>query len=365
MNMFNALSSAIKSEIAAQRMYQKMAEEATNPEVKSLFNYLAGYEVIHQKFLEAELRALESTNGDKEGIPSHWLQLLSENLHLPSDGNIGNDIEQVRLSLFAAESISKILKEANEELLKKQIRYENEISIAADIQRKLLPQKVPEDSDLQISALNVMARSVGGDYYDFLKNNRDQLAMVIGDSMGKGMPAALLMTTVRAVWQSWSMSGFESPGEILSMINQTVYPDLHATESFMTMFCALYDPNTSNFKYCNAGHNHPILRHAVEPNCFQMEVGGMPIGMFPDTEFHSAEVILNENDIVVMYTDGVTEAHNKDNVEFGFDRLCELIDQIYALEPDEITKKIMYEIINHTGSSSLADDVTIVVLKKV
>lgn len=365
MNMFKAINSAIKTEIAAHRMYKKMAEEATNPEVKSLFNYLAGFEATHQKFLEAELRALESTDGDKEGMPSHWLQLLNEECQLPSNGNIGNDLEQIRLNLSASEGIAKILKEANEELQKRQIRYENEIFIAADIQKKLLPQKLPEDTGLRISALNIMARSVGGDYYDFMKNKRDQLTMVIGDSMGKGMPAALLMTTIRAVWQSWSMSGFESPGEILRMINQTVYSDLHAIESFMTMFCALYDPNTSNFKYCNAGHNHPILRHAVEPNCFQMVVGGMPIGMFPDTEFHSAEVILNENDIVVMYTDGVTEAQNKDNVEFGFDRLCELIDQIYALEPDEITKKIMSEIVNHTGSSSLADDVTIVVLKKI
>jgi phosphoserine phosphatase RsbU/P len=365
MNMIKAINTAIKTEIAAYRMYRKMAEEATNPEVKSLFNYLAGFEVTHQKFLEAELRALESVDGDKEGMPSHWLQLLNEELQLPSNGNIGNDLEKIRLSLSASESIAKILKEANAELQKKQIRYENEISIAADIQKKLLPQKLPEDTGLRISALNIMARSVGGDYYDFLKNKQDQLTMVIGDSMGKGIPAALLMTTIRAVWQSWSMSGFESPGEILHKINQTVYPDLNTIESFMTMFCALYNPDTSNFKYCNAGHNYPILRHANEPKCIQLEVGGMPIGMFPDTEFHSAEVKLNENDIVVMYTDGVTEAQNKDNVEFGFDRLCELIDQIYDLEPDEITKKIMSEIINHTGSSSLADDVTIVVLKKI
>jgi len=365
MNMFKALSSAIKLEINAHRMYKRMSKEATNSEVKSLFTYLAGFELTHQQFLEAELRALESANSDKEGMPSHWLQLLGEKLQLPSDGNMGNDLEQIRLSLSASESIAKILKDANEELQKRQVRYENEISIAASIQKKLLPQKVPDYTDLRISALNIMARSVGGDYYDFLKNKRDQLTMVIGDSMGKGMPAALLMTTVRAVWQSWSMSGFESPDEIISMINQTVYDDLHATGSFVTMFCALYDPKTSSFKYCNAGHNHPILRRSIDPSCVRMEIGGMPVGMFPDTKFHSEEAVLSENDLVIMYTDGVVEAIDKDNVEFGFDRLCELIDQVYTLDPDEITKKIMSEITDHTGSSSLADDVTIVVLKKI
>jgi sigma-B regulation protein RsbU (phosphoserine phosphatase) len=365
MDMFIALRAAIRAEIATQKMYRKMAEEVTDPEVKSLFNFFAGYEITHQRFLEAELRALESANGDKEGTPSHWLQLLNEKIQLQSNGSIESDFNQIRLNLAAAESIAKILREANEELLDKQVRYENELSIAAGIQKKLLPQKVPEDMGLQISTLNIMAMSVGGDYYDFLKNNRDQLAIVVGDSMGKGMPAALLMTTVRAVWQSWSVSGFESPGEILNMINRTVYPDLHATGAFITMFCALYDPGTANFKYCNAGHNPPILHRISDSDCVQMSIGGIPVGMFPDTEFHSDEVILRKNDLVVMYTDGVVEAINKNDVEFGFKRLCEIININHKLDPENITKEIMSEIASHTGNSSFADDVTIVILKKI
>jgi serine phosphatase RsbU (regulator of sigma subunit) len=363
MNMINALKSAIKAEVAAQKMYNKMAKEATDPEARSLFSYLEGYEVAHQKFLEAELRVSESAHSDKEGMPSHWLQLLNENLHLPANGNVGSDLEQIRLSLAAAESVAKILKSANEELLKLQVRYENELAIAADIQKKLLPQYPPEDTGLEISFTNIMARSVGGDYYDFLKNDRDQLAMVVGDSMGKGMSAALLMTTVRAVWQSSLVNGFRSPGEILGAINRIVHPDLKATESFITMFCALYDKETSNFRYCNAGHNPPIL-HSNNKGCIQLEIGGIPISMLPDAEYHSAEFILHKNDLIVMYTDGVTEARDKKNVEFGYEGLCEVINQCHDKNPKDIVEEIMSAIIQYSGSSSLSDDVTIVILKK-
>ncbi|HGJ66396.1 TPA: hypothetical protein ENS27_13620, partial [bacterium] len=164
MNIFNALRSAIKAEIAAQESYENLVRETDNPEVRSLFSFLAGFEKTHQQFLEAEMRVLESEHNDKEAMPSHWLQLLSEKLYLPVNGNIGDNEEQIMLSLSAAQSVAKILKDANDELLKKQVRYENELAIASDIQKKLLPQKLPEDSGLKISALNIMARSVGGDY---------------------------------------------------------------------------------------------------------------------------------------------------------------------------------------------------------
>jgi len=364
MDIFNALKSAIKAEIAAQKSYEDMARDTDNPEAESLFRYLAGFELTHQQFLEAEMRALESANGDEKGMPSHWLQLLSERLNLPTDGSVGDSEEQIMLSLSAAQSVAKVLKDANEELLKRQVRYENEIAIAADIQKKLLPRELPEDSGLKIAAVNVMAMSVGGDYYDFLRNNRDQLAMVVGDSMGKGMPAALLATTVRAVWQSWSASGFESPGETLKMINRVVYPDLSAAEAFITMFCALYDPRTSNFRYSNAGHNPPILYPADSKSCIQLEAGGIPVGMFPDAEFHGDEFILKEDDLIVMYTDGVVEAMDKDRTQFGIDRLCDFIGQNHDSEPNDLANMILSEVNEYTDNPSLGDDITIVVLKK-
>lgn len=362
--IFNALRTAIKAEKSAQRMYQKLSAEATNAEVKSLFEHLAQYELTHQQFLEAEMRALQASNGDPDGMPSHWLELIDKKLELKLDNSESMDLQQLKISLYAAENLSKILKSANDELLKKQVRYENELAIAADIQKKLLPQKLPRYNDLQISAMNIMAAYVGGDYYDFLEDEQGQLAIVVGDSMGKGIPAALLMLTVRTVWRTWSTSGLESPGETLEIINESVYPDLNAIESFMTMFNALYDPETSIFRYSNAGHNPPLYRTNNANECLKLEMGGLPIGMFPDTEYQSGKIKLKKDDVIVIYTDGVVEARDSKDNEFGIERLCSVIDNHYNDNANDIIKAILTNMELHTGNSNWNDDVTIVVLRK-
>lgn len=150
-DIFKVLRIAIKSEKSAQRMYERLSAEATNLEVKSLYSHLAQYELAHQQFLEAEMRSLQSSNGDPDGMPSYWLDIMDEKLNLGPDISENEDLQQLKISLYAAQNLSKILKAANDELLKKQVRYENELAIAADIQKKLLPQKLPEYDDLQNS----------------------------------------------------------------------------------------------------------------------------------------------------------------------------------------------------------------------
>lgn len=363
-DIFKALRIAIKSEKSAQRMYERLSAEAINLEVKSLFSHLAQYELAHQQFLEAEMRSLQSSNGDPDGMPSHWLDIMDEKLNLGPDISENEDLQQLKISLYAAQNLSKILKAANDELFKKQVRYENELAIAADIQKKLLPQKLPEYDDLQISAMNVMATYIGGDYYDFLKDEQGQLAIVVGDTMGKGIPAALLMLTVRTVWRTWSESGFESPEEILEIINELVYPDLSAAESYVTMFNALYDPETSIFRYSNAGHNPPLYRTASATECSKLEAGGIPIGMFLEAKFHSGRIKLKKDDVIVIYTDGVVESRDSENNEFGIDSLCKVIDNHHSNSADDIIKAILTNMELHTGNSTWSDDVTIVVLKK-
>ncbi|MEK7396882.1 MAG: PP2C family protein-serine/threonine phosphatase, partial [Candidatus Poribacteria bacterium] len=230
-----------------------------------------------------------------------------------------------------------------------QLRHEQELNIAADIQKKLFPQELPQNMGLQIAAVNIMARSVGGDYYDFITNNRGQLDLVVGDSMGKGMPAALLMTTVRTVWQSWSATGTKSPGETLEMINQVVYSDMKATEAFVTMFNALYDPVTSVFQYSNAGHNPPIFRPSPDSECRTLDVGGTLVGIFPDSKFSYDEFSIHKDDIIVIYTDGVVEATGKDDTPFGFERLCSLIDQNHRLDAEGIKNAILSELDTYTS----------------
>jgi sigma-B regulation protein RsbU (phosphoserine phosphatase) len=193
----------------------------------------------------------------------------------------------------------------------RQSHYEHELNIAADIQKKLFPQKFPQDTGIQIAAVNVMAESVGGDYYDLITNDKKQLALVVGDSMGKGISSALIMTAVRAVWQSWVSIGSKSPSETLSMVNRSVYVDLRAAGAFVTMFSALYDPATSIFQYSNAGHNPPIFRPALLPKCKNLDVGGLPVGIFQNLEFKSDEFHIQDGDVIIIYTDGIVEATDK------------------------------------------------------
>lgn len=260
-DIFKTLKVAIESEKATRKMYDKYAREASNPEMKRFFNYLAEYESIHRQFLDAELKALTVAQEDKGGKPSNWLGLVKEELNTnvastlaETDENEDMNLAQCKLNLFVTDNIAKILEYANEELLQKQVRYEQELAIAADIQQKLLPQELPQDMGLQIAASNIMARTVGGDYYDLITNQRGQLSLIVADTMGKGIPASLLMTTVRAIWRGCSANCCRSPGQVIEIINRAMYPDLNATGSFVTMFGAIYNPETSVFRYTNAGH---------------------------------------------------------------------------------------------------------------
>jgi len=372
MDIYEALRVAIQSEAHARGMYARLAEEVSDAEAKSFFDYLAGCETAHHQFLEAELEALLAAQGSKRKRPSHWLKILREELSMcgttaipTTDGTVDIDVTQCKLKLSITENVAKMLENANEKLLQKQIRYEQELAIAADIQRKLLPQELPQNVGLQIATSNVMARSVGGDYYDFITNQQGQLALVVADSMGKGIPAALLMTTARAIWRSWSVTGSGSPGQTLDMINQAVYPDLKATEAFVTVFNALYDPSTSVFQYSNAGHNPPLFRPASAPGCRKLDIGGTPIGMFPDSEFPDDGIPMSEGDIIVIYTDGVVEAVDGNNTPFGLERLCSLMNQNHDPDAEDVKNAILSEVNSYTGGSPQADDTTIVVLKKI
>jgi serine phosphatase RsbU (regulator of sigma subunit) len=370
MDVFKALRMAIQSEIDVQTMYARLAEEVSDPEAKSLFSYLAEREIAHHQFLEAEFRALAAARDDKRGRPSHWLKQLGEEVQAVLGSTAANgetaatDPERCRLNLFIAENIAKTLENANAELLQKQARYEQELAIAAGVQKNLLPQELPQSRDIQIAASNIMARSVGGDYYDFV-TKKGNLALVVADSMGKGMPAALLMTTVRAMWRSYSTTDSASPGQTLEMINQAVYPDLKTAEAFVTMFSALYDPETSIFQYSNAGHNPPLFRPALAPRCTELDVGNAPVGIFPDPEFPSGEFLMREGDVIVIYTDGVVEATDGNDNLFGVGRLCGLVEQNHRLDAEGIKSAILSEVDSHTDGSPQADDITLVVLKKI
>jgi len=258
--------------------------------------------------------------------------------------------------------IRKRTEEANDELMQKQIRQEEELAVASEIQNSFLPKEFPLECGMEISAINIMARNVGGDYYDCVVNQSGQLAFVIADVMGKGIPAALLMTAVQAVWRSNIMINSKSSDEILSILNRAVHSDVRSLRRFVTVFSALYDPNTFTLKYSNGGHNPPLYL-AYESDIFEeLHTDGTLIGIWPDAKYNVAQRVLNEGDLIVIYTDGIVEAE-RDEELFGIERLEELIIQNRYCDVKKIQDKILSAVREYTKGEPQSDDITLMVLR--
>jgi len=258
--------------------------------------------------------------------------------------------------------IRKRTEEANDELMQKQISQEKELAVASEIQNSLLPKEFPQKCGVDISAINIMAQNVGGDYYDCVLNQSGQLAFVIADVMGKGIPAALLMTMVRSIWRSDIMMNSKSPDEILSALDQSVHSDFSGSGRFVTTFSALYNPSTFTLKYSNGGHNPPLYLPYESDKFEELDADGMLVGILPDSKYYVAQRVLNEGDLIVVYTDGIVEAE-RDEELFGIDKLKELIIQNRYCDVKEIQDKIISAVKKYTQGEPQGDDITLMVLR--
>ena len=255
--------------------------------------------------------------------------------------------KQLKLSLNDKESVLK--------------EMQQRINIAAEIQSSLLPKESPPQTGLEISALNIMARNVGGDYYDNVLNPSGQLAFVIADVMGKDISAALFMTMVRAIWRNNVMAS-KSPDDILSAMNHSVYSDFNASGRFVSMFSALYDSSTFTLTYSNGGHNPPLYLPDDSNQFEPLDTDGMLIGILPDSKYSVAQRVLNEGDLIVVYTDGTVEAE-RDEALFGMERLQDVIIQNRSGDVKEIQNKIISAVKEYTQGEPQSDDLTLMVLR--
>jgi sigma-B regulation protein RsbU (phosphoserine phosphatase) len=198
-------------------------------------------------------------------------------------------------------------------------RRARELHEAREIQRRLLPRELPGIPGWELAAACEEAASVGGDTYDVIALDDDRLAICIGDVAGKGIPAALLAANLQAAVRS-AVAEQRGPAGLCTHVNRALRATL-PDDRFVTFFFCLLDTRAGTLRYCNAGHNPPLLLDA-DGNCAVLSGGGMVLGVDPDTRYEEREVSLGPGDALVLYTDGVTEARNEDGEEFGEARLA-------------------------------------------
>jgi sigma-B regulation protein RsbU (phosphoserine phosphatase) len=280
------------------------------------------------------------------------------------------------------ESIEKLIVEQ-----KQKQRLENEITIAQEVQAQLFPQHISQLPSLEVFGFCRPARSVSGDYYDFLTIGPEKLILAVGDVSGKGISAALLMATIHSAVRAYSIEGIPilrqaqavaagaslaekyepitpgaeaSPGTLLSLLNHQLY---HSTpmEKYATLFLAAYDGEDRRLTFSNAGHLPPMLL-SKNGHIRRLEDGGTVVGLFDDISYDEGTVQLRPGDIFLAYSDGVTEPENEFG-EFGEPRLIELVQENRDLPLNRIAEIVTAAVDDWIGAAEQPDDVTLVLAR--
>ena len=241
-------------------------------------------------------------------------------------------------------------------------RLQAQLEVARQVQLQLLPPRDPQLPDFDISAYNFSTEEVSGDYYDFVNIYDDHLGLVIADVSGKGVPAALLMSFLRASLRAAIHIGY-APNVAMGKVNYLLWESIE-THQFVTAFYGVLDATNKTLAYANAGHNPPVLIDADGKARF-IERGGIPLGMFRDTRYYEYYVPIESGQTLVLYTDGATEAASPDGCEYGRDRFEQRVRDGRHLPARDLIKSLHEDILEWTGGRGSGDDVTFVVVKAI
>ncbi len=281
------------------------------------------------------------------------------------------------------ESLKKLIVEQREKQ-----RLENELVIAQEVQRQLFPRELTELESLELHGFCRPARTVSGDYYDFLPLEGDRMLIAVGDVSGKGISAALLMATIHSAVRAYSLqntpvatmamvsagnseravdyggnaayAGTLSPARLLAMLNRQLYRSTPA-EKYATLFLGAYDGHTRTLSYSNAGHLPPLIL-ATDGSLRKLTCGGTVVGLFDDLAFEEAEIELRPGDIFVAYSDGITEPENEFG-EFGEERLVQLVRENRHLPLGRVADEITQAVSDWIGGGEQPDDLTLVLAR--
>jgi sigma-B regulation protein RsbU (phosphoserine phosphatase) len=248
----------------------------------------------------------------------------------------------------------------HEQLIEKK-RLQGQLEVARQVQLELLPARDPELPGYDISAYNFPTEEVSGDYYDWVPIYDDQIAVVIADVSGKGIPASLLMAFLRASLRAATHIGYATHIS-MAKVNYLLWESIERNQ-FVTAFYGILDASNKTLSYSNAGHNPPLLINKEGETRF-IERGGLPLGMFRDTRYHEYYLSFQPGDMLVLYTDGATEALNPAGEEFGKARVAEAAKKAYSKSAREVISDIEKAVSEWTDGQGANDDVTFFVIKK-
>lgn len=246
------------------------------------------------------------------------------------------------------------------EKLEAERRTAQELEIAKQVQAKLFPQKIPHLETLDYAGLCIQARDVGGDYYDFLTLAENRLGLIVGDTSGKGIGAALLMANLQANIRSQSAMALDQPQRFLQSVNQLFYQNT-TSAAYATLFLAEYDDGQRSFRYVNCGHYPPLLLRA-DGALERLDSTATVLGLFEEWNSDVAARQLRTGDILALYTDGVTEAFNDAGDEFGEERLIGVLRQNRERCCDAIITAVVEEV-RRFSPREQHDDITLIVAK--
>jgi sigma-B regulation protein RsbU (phosphoserine phosphatase) len=280
---------------------------------------------------------------------------------LESDELNAYHTDDLEVLMLLASQVAIIIEKVmlHEQMIEKK-RLEGQLEVARQVQLELLPPKDPQLAGYDISAYNFPTEEVSGDYYDWVKIYDDQIGLVIADVSGKGVPAALLMAFLRASLRAATHIGY-SPHISMAKVNYLLWESIERNQ-FVTAFYGILDVTNKTLTYTNGGHNPPILLKQNGDFSF-MERGSVPLGMFRDTRYHDYYLTTEPGDVLVLYTDGVTEAQNLKGEEYGRERLAQSARANHQLGARDLISALHNEVLEWTEGRGATDDVTFFVIK--
>ena len=269
--------------------------------------------------------------------------------------------DQRLLAIIAAQSAQVVENARLYEEEKALLTMREELRLAFDIQTSLLPETPPEVSGYDIAGTSLPARAVGGDYYDYIPLPDARWGLGVGDVSGKGLPASLLMSNVQATLRGQALLT-DAVGTCLAHTNQLLCQRIRRG-TFVTLFYGVLDPARHAFHYANAGHNRPLLAGA-DGSVTTLDLGGLVLGFMPDQDYAEATHPFAPGDVLLIYSDGIVEAMNAQRIQYGEERLTEVLRQHRAAPAHTLIDQVRLAVQHHAGSTPQTDDMTMLVIKR-